>query len=111
LGQIIQAAEGIVKAAWAIEHMPQDPGLSYRAMGRSGLESIEDVGPMLAGVIESMLRLEVPRATGGGWSGYAGSVGVDQDRLGVWVRTRLLNIANHWSGGVGEEGNWSKQDG
>ncbi len=43
------------KAAWAVEDTPQDLGLIYRQMGRKGLESIENVGPRLAGVIEGML--------------------------------------------------------
>ena len=43
------------KAAWAIEDTPQDLGLIYRSMGRKGLESIEDVGPKVAGVIEDLL--------------------------------------------------------
>jgi len=50
------------KAAWAIEDTPQDLGLIYRTMGRKGLESIENVGPRLAGVIEDLLitRTEAP---------------------------------------------------
>jgi hypothetical protein len=32
-------------SAWAIEDTPQDLGLIYGAMGRKGLESIENVGP------------------------------------------------------------------
>jgi DNA repair photolyase len=44
------------KAAWAIEDTEQDLGLIYRAMGRKGLESIENVGPRLAGVIEDLLK-------------------------------------------------------
>jgi hypothetical protein len=43
------------KAAWAIEDTPQDLGLIYRAMGRKGLESIENVGPQLAKLIEDLL--------------------------------------------------------
>ena len=42
------------KAAWAIEDTAQDLGLIYRAMGRKGLESIENVGPRLAAVIQDL---------------------------------------------------------
>jgi hypothetical protein len=44
------------KAAWAIEDTPQDLGLIYRQMGVKGLESIQNVGPRLAKVIERWLR-------------------------------------------------------
>jgi len=44
------------KAAWAIEDTPQDLGLIYRAMGRKGLQSIENVGPKLAQVVEALIR-------------------------------------------------------
>jgi hypothetical protein len=44
------------KAAWAIEDTPQDLGLIYRTMGRKGLESIENVGPKLAQVVEALIR-------------------------------------------------------
>ncbi len=43
------------KAAWSIEDLEQDLGLVYRAMGRKGLESIENVGPKLALVVERFL--------------------------------------------------------
>jgi hypothetical protein len=43
------------KAAWAIEDTPQNLGLIYRAMGRKGLESIENVGPKLARVVEALI--------------------------------------------------------
>ncbi len=43
------------KAAWAIEDLKQDVGLIYRQMGRKGLESIDNVGPRLAEVVEEML--------------------------------------------------------
>ncbi len=43
------------KAAWAIEDMEQDVGLVYRQMGLKGLESIRDVGPRMARVIEQLL--------------------------------------------------------
>lgn len=43
------------KAAWSIEELEQDLGLVYRAMGRKGLESIENVGPKLAQVVERCL--------------------------------------------------------
>jgi len=39
-------------AAWAIEDPEQDVGLAYRQMGRKGLESVENVGPRLAEVVE-----------------------------------------------------------
>jgi DNA repair photolyase len=44
------------RAAWAIEDTEQDLGLIYRAMGRKGLESIENVGPKLALVVEQFLK-------------------------------------------------------
>ena len=44
------------KAAWAIEDTEQDLGLIYRQMGRKGLESIENVGPSLALVVERLLK-------------------------------------------------------
>ena len=44
------------KAAWAVEDTPQDLGLIYRQMGRKGLESIENVGPKLAQVVEALIR-------------------------------------------------------
>jgi DNA polymerase/3'-5' exonuclease PolX len=44
------------KAAWAIEDTEQDIGLLYRAMGRRGLESIENVGPRMGGVIEDLTQ-------------------------------------------------------
>jgi hypothetical protein len=44
------------KAAWAIEDTPQDLGLIYRQMGRKGLESIQNVGPQLALVVERLLK-------------------------------------------------------
>jgi DNA polymerase/3'-5' exonuclease PolX len=43
------------KAAWAIEDLEQDVGSVYRSLGRKGLESIENVGPRLAGVVEDLL--------------------------------------------------------
>jgi hypothetical protein len=43
------------KAAWAIEDLEQDVGLIYRQMGRKGLESIENVGPRLAEVVEDLI--------------------------------------------------------
>jgi hypothetical protein len=43
------------KAAWAIEDLEQDLGLVYRQMGRKGLESIANVGPRLAEVIEALI--------------------------------------------------------
>ncbi len=44
------------KAAWAIEDTPQDLGLIYRTMGVKGLESIENVGPKAAQVVEALIR-------------------------------------------------------
>jgi DNA repair photolyase len=46
------------RAAWAIEDTPQDLGLIYRSMGRKGLESIKNVGPGMAQVIEALLQPE-----------------------------------------------------
>jgi len=48
------------KAAWAIDNTPQDLGLIYRQMGRKGLESIENVGPRLAEVVEGLLQGVAP---------------------------------------------------
>ena len=42
------------KAAWAIEDLEQDVGLIYRQMGRKGLESVPNVGPRLAEVVENL---------------------------------------------------------
>jgi hypothetical protein len=44
------------KAAWAIEDTPQDLGLIYHTMGRKGLESIQNVGPKMAQVVEALLQ-------------------------------------------------------
>jgi DNA repair photolyase len=44
------------RAAWAIEDTEQDIGLIYRVMGRKGLERIQNVGPRLATVIETMIQ-------------------------------------------------------
>jgi hypothetical protein len=44
------------KAAWAIEDTPQDLGSIYRTMGLKGLESIENMGPRLAGVVEDLIQ-------------------------------------------------------
>jgi DNA repair photolyase len=44
------------KAAWAIEELEQDIGLVYQHMGRKGLESIQNVGPRLAGVVEDLIH-------------------------------------------------------
>ncbi len=43
------------KAAWAIEDLEQDIGLVYRTMGLKGLQSIQNVGPVLAREIERWL--------------------------------------------------------
>jgi hypothetical protein len=42
------------KAAWAIEDMPEDIGLVYRALGLKGLQNIPDVGQMAA-TVEGLL--------------------------------------------------------
>ena len=44
------------KAAWAIEDLEQDVALVYRLMGHKGLESIENVGPQLADVVEALIN-------------------------------------------------------
>ena len=44
------------KAAWAIEELEVDFGLIYRQIGRKGLESVENVGPRPAAVIEHLLN-------------------------------------------------------
>lgn len=44
------------KAAWAIEDLEQDVGQVYRLMGLKGLESIPNVGPRLARVVERLLE-------------------------------------------------------
>ena len=44
------------KAAWAVEDTPQDLGLIYQQMGVKGLESIENVGPKLAQVVEALIQ-------------------------------------------------------
>jgi response regulator of citrate/malate metabolism len=41
---------------WAIEDLEQDVGLVYGQMGRKGLESIENVGPRLAELVEKLLH-------------------------------------------------------
>ncbi|MBN1656869.1 MAG: hypothetical protein JXA93_00635 [Anaerolineae bacterium] len=51
-----QRAWAYRKAAWAIEDTEQDLGLIYRAMGRKGLESIENVGPRMAEVVERLIK-------------------------------------------------------
>jgi DNA repair photolyase len=43
------------KAAWAIEDLEQDVAIVYRLMGRKGLQSIENVGPQMASVVETLL--------------------------------------------------------
>ncbi len=43
-------------AAWAIEETELDVGLIYRAMGWKGLESIENIGPRLAGVVDNLIE-------------------------------------------------------
>lgn len=48
------------KAAWAIEYTNQNLGVIYRQMGRKGLESIDNVGARLAGVIEGLIEAAAP---------------------------------------------------
>jgi DNA repair photolyase len=59
------------KAAWAIEDTPQELGLIYRTMGRKGLESIENVGPKMAQVVEELLSraptLQAQKSVSGEW--------------------------------------------
>jgi DNA repair photolyase len=43
------------KAAWAIEDLEQDIGLIYQTMGLKGLQSIPDIGPGLAKVVEGLI--------------------------------------------------------
>jgi len=43
------------KAAWAIEDLEQDISLIYNQMGRTGLQSIPDVGESIAQSIEKMI--------------------------------------------------------
>ena len=52
----MQRAWAYRKAAWSIEDTTQDLGLIYRAMGRKGLESIENVGSRLAQVVEGLIK-------------------------------------------------------
>jgi len=44
------------KAAWSIEDTRQDISLIYRQMGLKGLESIRNVGPKFARMLESLIR-------------------------------------------------------
>jgi DNA repair photolyase len=60
------------KAAWAIEDLEVDVGLLYRQMGRMGLESIENVGPRLAGLIEDLLNTLLANPKGCGQLGLPG---------------------------------------
>ena len=55
-GKLSRCVWAYRKVAWAIEDTPQELGLIYRAMGRKGLESIENVGPKMAGVVEELIR-------------------------------------------------------
>ena len=43
------------KAAWAIEDLEQNVGLVYQSMGLRGLQSIDGVGPALAGELERLI--------------------------------------------------------
>jgi len=51
-----QRAWAYRKAAWAIEDTEQDVGLIYQTMGRKGLESIENLGPRMAKVVEGLVK-------------------------------------------------------
>jgi hypothetical protein len=44
------------KAAWAIEDLPQDIKLVYRAMGLKGLEGIENIGTKMGKTVEGILN-------------------------------------------------------
>jgi hypothetical protein len=44
------------KAAWAVEDLEQEIGLLYRTMGVKGLQSIPQVDPALARMIEQLLQ-------------------------------------------------------
>jgi DNA repair photolyase len=44
------------KAAWSIEDLEPDVGVVYRQLGLKGLESIQNVGPSIARVIERYLK-------------------------------------------------------
>ena len=54
-GESSQRVWAYRKAAWAIEDTPLGLSLIYRSLGRKGLESIENVGPSMAKVIEALL--------------------------------------------------------
>jgi hypothetical protein len=56
----------------SIEAREPDLGLIYRAMGRKGLERIENVGPKMAEVVEGLIQL-LPgeEETSLGWSQIA----------------------------------------
>jgi DNA repair photolyase len=53
------------RAAWAIEDTEQDLGQVYRQMGHKGLESIENVGPRMAELIEGLLDESSSNASAG----------------------------------------------
>jgi hypothetical protein len=36
--------------------LEQDVGLIYRQMGRRGFEAIENIGPLMSGVVETLLN-------------------------------------------------------
>jgi len=44
------------KAGWAIEDMEQNIGLLYRTLGRKGLESVPDIGPRMAPLVENLVN-------------------------------------------------------
>jgi len=47
------------KAAWAVEDLQQDISLVYRKMGLRGLESIENIGPFIAKLLEESISTKV----------------------------------------------------
>lgn len=60
------------KAAWMIEDLEQDIGLIYRQMGGKRLESIENLGPRMAEVIEDLLSGLLTSPAGCGPHGLLG---------------------------------------
>jgi DNA repair photolyase len=46
------------KAAWAMDDLEQEAAALYRALGRRGLEAVPDIGPAIAGEIETLLLTE-----------------------------------------------------
>jgi hypothetical protein len=52
------------KAAWAMEDLEQDIRLVYNQLGIKGLQSIPDVGPRMAAIIEKLIKDFQPESTG-----------------------------------------------